>query len=88
VPGQRLTASQRLITIVRAVLKKAPVLLVDEPVIGALEAESVRMVQDALEHLLMSGGQGGQQRQRTTLVVSSGVGQDQKARMKVTLPSC
>jgi ABC-type multidrug transport system fused ATPase/permease subunit len=45
VPGQRLTASQRLhITIVRAALKKAPMLLVDKPASGALEAESVRMV--------------------------------------------
>jgi ABC-type polar amino acid transport system ATPase subunit len=48
--GQQLIASQRLrITIAWVVLKKALVLLVDEPASGALEAESVRMVQDALE---------------------------------------
>jgi ABC-type multidrug transport system fused ATPase/permease subunit len=48
--GQQLTASQRLrITIAWVVLKKALVLLVDEPASGALEAESVRVVQDALE---------------------------------------
>ena len=51
--GQQLTASQRLcVTIARAVLKKAPVLLLGEPASSALEAELVRVVKDALEHLV------------------------------------
>lgn len=61
-PTLQLTPSQRLrITIARAVLKNAPVLLLDEPT-SALEAESVRVVQDALEHLITGN--------RTTLVVA------------------
>ncbi|XP_024383964.1 ABC transporter B family member 20 isoform X2 [Physcomitrium patens] len=58
----QLTPSQRLrITIARAVLKNAPILLLDEPT-SNLEAEAVRVVQEAVEHLITGN--------HTTLVVA------------------
>lgn len=59
--GTQLSAGQRQrISIARAILKDAPILLLDEPT-AALDAESEREVQKALDHL---------RRGRTTVVVA------------------
>ena len=59
--GLRLSVGQRQrIAIARAILKNAPVLLLDEAT-SSLDAESERLVQHALEHLMHN---------RTTLVIA------------------
>ena len=59
--GIRLSGGQRQrIAIARAILKNAPVLLLDEAT-SSLDAESEKLVQDALQHLMHS---------RTTLVIA------------------
>ena len=59
--GLRLSVGQRQrIAIARAILKNAPVLLLDEAT-SSLDAESERLVQHALEHLMQN---------RTTLVIA------------------
>jgi ATP-binding cassette, subfamily B, bacterial MsbA len=59
--GNQLSAGQRQrISIARAILKDAPILLLDEPT-AALDAESEREVQKALDHLRLG---------RTTIVVA------------------
>ena len=59
--GLRLSVGQRQrISIARAILKNAPVLLLDEAT-SSLDAESEKLVQDALQHLLQN---------RTTLVIA------------------
>ena len=59
--GLRLSVGQRQrISIARAILKNAPVLLLDEAT-SSLDAESERLVQDALQHLMQN---------RTTLVIA------------------
>jgi len=59
--GGRLSGGQRQrLAIARAMLKDAPVLILDEAT-AALDTESERLVQDALEHLMPD---------RTTLVIA------------------
>ncbi len=59
--GVRLSGGQRQrIAIARAILKNAPVLLLDEAT-SSLDAESEKLVQDALQHLMQN---------RTTLVIA------------------
>ncbi len=59
--GLRLSVGQRQrIAIARAILKNAPILLLDEAT-SSLDAESERLVQHALEHLMQN---------RTTLVIA------------------
>jgi ATP-binding cassette subfamily B protein len=59
--GIRLSGGQRQrIAIARAILKNAPVLLLDEAT-SSLDAESEKLVQDALRHLMQN---------RTTLVIA------------------
>ena len=59
--GIRLSGGQRQrIAIARAILKNAPVLLLDEAT-SSLDAESEKLVQDALQHLMQN---------RTTLVIA------------------
>ncbi|QDH70183.1 lipid A export permease/ATP-binding protein MsbA [Marilutibacter alkalisoli] len=59
--GGKLSGGQRQrLAIARAMLKDAPVLILDEAT-AALDAESERLVQDALEHLMPN---------RTTLVIA------------------
>ncbi|RPE81770.1 lipid A export permease/ATP-binding protein MsbA [Vulcaniibacterium tengchongense] len=59
--GGRLSGGQRQrLAIARAMLKDAPILILDEAT-AALDAESERLVQDALEHLMPN---------RTTLVIA------------------
>jgi subfamily B ATP-binding cassette protein MsbA len=59
--GGRLSGGQRQrVAIARAMLKDAPVLILDEAT-AALDAESERLVQDALDHLMPN---------RTTLVIA------------------
>ncbi len=59
--GLRLSVGQRQrISIARAILKNAPVLLLDEAT-SSLDAESEKLVQDALQHLMQN---------RTTLVIA------------------
>jgi ATP-binding cassette subfamily B protein len=59
--GIRLSGGQRQrIAIARAMLKNAPVLLLDEAT-SSLDAESEKLVQDALQHLMQN---------RTTLVIA------------------
>ncbi len=59
--GLRLSVGQRQrIAIARAILKNAPVLLLDEAT-SSLDAESEKLVQDALQHLIQN---------RTTLVIA------------------
>ncbi|WP_428355814.1 ABC transporter transmembrane domain-containing protein [Methyloprofundus sp.] len=59
--GLRLSVGQRQrISIARAILKNAPVLLLDEAT-SSLDAESEKLVQDALQHLMQK---------RTTLVIA------------------
>jgi ATP-binding cassette, subfamily B, bacterial MsbA len=59
--GGRLSGGQRQrLAIARAMLKDAPILILDEAT-AALDAESERLVQDALEHLMPD---------RTTLVIA------------------
>ena len=60
--GIQLTAGQRLrIAIARTVLKNAPLLLIDEPT-AALEAESSKVVNEAVDQLIVGN--------RTTVVVA------------------
>ncbi len=59
-PGQLSGGQRQRIAIARALLRDAPILLLDEATI-ALDAESERLVQDALEHLMED---------RTTLVIA------------------
>jgi len=59
--GGRLSGGQRQrLAIARAMLKDAPILILDEAT-AALDTESERLVQDALEHLMPD---------RTTLVIA------------------
>lgn len=59
--GLRLSVGQRQrISIARAILKDAPILLLDEAT-SSLDAESEKLVQDALQHLMQ---------QRTTIVIA------------------
>lgn len=59
--GIRLSGGQRQrIAIARAILKNAPILLLDEAT-SSLDAESEKLVQDALQHLMQD---------RTTLVIA------------------
>ena len=59
--GLRLSVGQRQrISIARAILKNAPILLLDEAT-SSLDAESEKLVQDALQHLMQN---------RTTLVIA------------------
>jgi subfamily B ATP-binding cassette protein MsbA len=61
IKGGRLSGGQRQrLAIARAMLKDAPILILDEAT-AALDAESERLVQDALEHLMPN---------RTTLVIA------------------
>jgi ATP-binding cassette, subfamily B, bacterial MsbA len=59
--GSRLSGGQRqCVTIARAILKDAPILMLDEAT-SSLDAESERLVQEALAHLM---------EQRTTFVIA------------------
>lgn len=60
--GLQLTAGQRLrISIARTILKNAPLLLIDEPT-SAVEAESSKVVNEAIDQLVVGN--------RTTIVVA------------------